>query len=132
MIDFGQNSDMAVAVTFTDVWTDGRRIHAVGTLAFSGNYATGGDAIDIKAAGINSAGQGWRSSSDPTHVQIVGKAGHLYEYDRANKKVLIRRNKNPADAGGADIPFPELAAAAYPAAVTGDVVDFYAIGKKLV
>lgn len=121
---------MAIAVAFTDVWTDGRRIHAIGTLTFSGNYAAGGDALAIRAATGVSA-RNWKSRNDPTHVMIQGKAGHLYEYDAAAKKVLVRRNKNPADAGGADIPFPELAAAAYPAAVTGDTVTFYAVGKKV-
>jgi hypothetical protein len=121
---------MAVAVSFTDVWTDGRRIHAIGTLVFSGNYAAGGDAIAIKAATATST-RNWKSKDHPIHVIIQGKGGYFYEYDLANRKVKVRQNKNPADAGGADIPFPELAAAAYPAGVINDVVTFYAMGKKV-
>lgn len=123
---------MAIAVTFTDVWSDGRRLNAIGTLTFSGNYAAGGDSIDIKGTAPQAGGLRWFSSKDPSWVEVAGKAGYFFEYDAANKKLKVRQQINPANAGGADIPLTELAAAAYPGALIGDVVTFFAVGKKLI
>jgi hypothetical protein len=117
---------MALAVTFRDVWTDGRRLHAIGTIVASGNYVSAGDALDIKAAAGNAKGQRWMANSDPDLVIVTGKAGYMYEYDRVAKKLKVRQE------GAAAAPAVELAAAAYPAGVTGDTIDFYAVGKKLV
>lgn len=119
---------MAVAVSFEDVWSDGRRLYAVGTLAFSGNYAAGGDAVDIKAANPNTKGQRWMANSDPDVVMIQGKAGFVYAYDKATKKVQVFVNT----AGGVNTALGEHTAVAYVAGITGDVVRFLAIGKKLV
>lgn len=119
---------MAVAVAFTDVWSDGRRIHAIGTLIFSGNYVNNGDAVDIKGAKGAIDHQKWLSRLDPTYVEINGKAGYFYEYDKVNKKIIVRQGDNT---NAAAAPFIQLAAAAYPAGVTGDTVTFYAIGKKV-
>lgn len=118
---------MAVAVNFTDVWTDGRRIHAIGTLTITGNYAAGGDALDIKGAKGGLDHKFWRSNKDPLWVDARGKAGFVYAYDKATKKLMtfFGDNNNAADG-----PLVELPAAAYPAGVTGDVIDFYAVGKR--
>lgn len=120
---------MAAAVSFTDVWTDGRRIHAIGTITFSGNYAAGGDSFDIKAAKGAIDHRFWKSNKDPLYVDIRGKGGFVYEYDAANKKVKVR-GYTPTSASAGVIPMDEIAAAAYPAGVTGDVVSFYAVGKR--
>lgn len=117
MKQFTQSPDgllHTVVATVVDQWSDVGRIETVATLVFSGNYATNGDVYDFAAI---SQGVG-----QPLFVDIRGKAGFSYEYDLANKKIIVRQQLNPANAGGADIPFTELAAAAYPAGVTGDVV----------
>lgn len=117
---------MAIAVSFRDIWSDGRRIHAIGSVVFSGNYAAGGEVVDVKAAAANAQGQRWMANSQPDIMMLQGKAGYHYEYDRANRKIIIRQS---AGAGAVEA---ELAAAAYPAGVTGDTIDFYCIGKKFV
>lgn len=104
---------MAIAVTATDVWSDGKRQHVIGTLVFSGNYATGGEAISWAVSKI-------KSSRSPLIVRIEGKTAYLYGYDKAAAKIPIFAP------GGA-----ELAAAAYPGGVTGDTVNFYAIFDQL-
>jgi hypothetical protein len=45
---------MALAFALVDSWHDGRRIHVAGTIAVPGNYATGGDSLDL--AGIGALG----------------------------------------------------------------------------
>jgi len=72
----------------------------VGTLAMSASYATNGDTVDFQ--GDLAVPEGG--------VQLGGvPAGIALEWDGTNQKVKAYRNKNPADAGGADIAFPEVA-----------------------
>lgn len=52
---------MALAFTLVDTWDDGRRIHVAGTIAASGNYATGGDTLDLTSIGA----QGIPSTKPP-------------------------------------------------------------------
>lgn len=117
---------MAIAVTVSDKWDDGKRLHAVGTLAFSGSYATGGDTLSF--AGLVPA------SRAPVLVQVEGMAGFHYEVNLGsainNSKVLVR-GQEPTNATAGVIALTQLAAAAYPAGVTGDTVRFYAIFKLL-
>lgn len=113
---------MALTWATTDFWDDGKRLHIVGTLTASGNYATGGDAVDFQAVITDVRG----IRSQPSWVEIRGKAGYVYEYDYTNKKVMARQEAaaaNPAD---------ELSAAAYPAGVTGDTIRAYVVVKKFV
>jgi hypothetical protein len=73
------------------------------TLAFSGSYATGGDPFDM----------GPFLTQGPNKVYCVdvsGGAGYAFEYDAVNKKLKLF-----------SAPGTELAAGAYPAALTGDV-----------
>ena len=112
---------MSVAATSVDQWSETGRINTLATLTFSGNYATGGDSFDF--ATIQQGG------AQPIWVDIRGKAGYSYEYDFTNKKIIVRQQKDPAAAGGADIPLPELAAAGYPAGVTGDAIRVLSISK---
>ncbi len=115
---------MAIAVTITDRWNDGKRLHVSGTLAFSGNYATGGDTLDFTGKVL--------ASRAPVAVRVEGIAGFRYEVNIgsgiANSLVLVRQYNYPAASAG---PATELSAAAYPAGVTGDTVRFHAIFKLL-
>lgn len=119
---------MALAVTFEDVWTDGRRLHAIGKVVASGNYVAGGEVLNIKGAAANSKGQRWMANSHPNIVLIHGMSGFIYEYDLVNRKLKVFTNS----AGGVNGALTEHSAAAYVAGVTGDTIRFYAIGKKLV
>lgn len=76
----------------------------------SGTYPTGGDPVDF--AGFAPLGR------QPKAVIIFGKAGFVYQYDLANKKMFVYCNT----AGGANNALGEHTNAAYVAGVTGDVI----------
>lgn len=111
---------MAYTLTVAAQHRVGKRLLVNGTLVFSGNYATGGEAIDFVANGVRSI------DAKPEFMQIAGKAGYLYEYDKANNKVIIR-GQEPTSATAGVIALSQLAAAAYPGAVTADVITFFAV-----
>lgn len=85
-------------------------------------YAAGGLSIPWR-----SAAKGTTKPPLPGTVKIDGLAGYQMVYDDAGQKVKIRQQRDPAAAGGADIPFTELAAAAIPAALSGDTIKVSAI-----
>ena len=110
---------MAIAVTVTDTWSDGKRQHVIGTLAFTGNYVAAGEAITWNNTAI-------KSGTAPKWVTIKGAAaGFRYVYTKATKKVLIYSEDGVSGINA------ELAAAAYPAEVTADIVDFWAVFDQL-
>ena len=118
---------MALTFRLVDSWDDGRRIHIAGTIAASGNYATGGDTLDLtslEALGVPStrspiAGTAW----------MDGLAGYDYVFapgaDINSGKVKIFQQGSAAGA------FAELASGAYPAAITADTITFYGIFPRL-
>jgi hypothetical protein len=71
-------------------------------LAFSGSYVTGGDALDPTS--LFSSGVGSILS-----VDVAGGAGYGFEYNPTTKVLKVF-----------SAPGTELAAGAYPAALTGD------------
>lgn len=75
------------------------------SLTFSGSYATGGDALDF-----GPLLQGPAAGTTVIMVDVTGGAGTTFEYDRTNKKLK-----------GFSAANTELTAAAYNAALTGDV-----------
>lgn len=81
------------------------------SIVASGNYVANGDPVDFAVAG------GF-TNRQPDFVTIVGKAGFVYQYDFANKKVFVYTNT----AGAANAPLGEHTAAAYAAGVTGDTI----------
>lgn len=99
---------MAVAVTVTKKWYDGKKLFVLGTLTFSGSYTTGGDGLSFTGLGI-------QSSLAPDIVWVGGTAGYGYGYvpgspaSQSNGKVKISTTAAT-----------ELAAGAYPAGITGD------------
>ena len=116
---------MALAFTLVDTWDDGKRIHVAGTVAASGSYTTGGDTLDLS--------QFPRVASDDAPIQgttwMDGLAGYDYVFAPGaamnNGKVKIFAQGTSAGT------FPELAAGAYPGAITGDTITFYGIFPKL-
>jgi hypothetical protein len=116
---------MALTFNLVDTWDDGKRIHVSGSATASGSYSTGGDTFDLSQFPVVAS----------TQPPIVGAAwiGGFTGYDYVfvpgsamnNGKVKIFQQGTSAGA------FPELAAGAYPSAITGDTIAFYGIFKKL-
>ena len=112
---------MAIAVAVTKQYWDGKKVHVVGTLTFSGNYATGGD-------GINFTGLGIKSSLAPYWFEVQGINGFIYAYapgspaSQTNGKIKVFVEATVAT----NTPLAEHTAVAYVAGVTGDTVTFYA------
>lgn len=116
---------MALAFNLVDTWDDGRRIHVAGTVAASGNYSTGGDTLDLSQVPIIA------STQPPINgtAWMDGLAGYDYVFIPGaamnSNKVKIFAQGTSAGA------FPELAAGAYPSAITSDTITVYGIFKKL-
>src|SRR5262245_54776800 len=85
-----------------------------GRLVASGNYASGGDPVDFALISP--------TRKQPFTVNIKGKAGFIYAYDLANKKVMVWTNS----AGGVNLSLTEHTAVALVAGVTGDTIEFEA------
>lgn len=117
---------MALTFNIMDTWDDGKRIHVSGTVAASGNYATGGDTLDLSQVPLVAATQPPVNGT----AWMDGLAGYDYVFFpgaamNANKVKIFQQG---ASAGA----FPEVAAGAYPSAITSDTITFYGIFKKLV
>jgi hypothetical protein len=116
---------MALAFTRVDSWDDGQRIHVCGTVAASGSYSIGGDTLDLSQQPIVPSTQPPITGT----AWMDGLAGYDYVFIPGaalnNGKVKIFQQGSGAGA------FAELAAGAYPAAITGDTITFYGIFKKL-
>lgn len=118
---------MAVAsVTFTvaEKYAENKVLHVFGTAvvdAAADTYATGGLTLDWSAI----------SRHSPMNVVFQNNAGYFIQWLRATGKMMVSQQKDPAAAGGADLPLSELAAAAIPAALSGASISFYAMFKKL-
>lgn len=107
---------MALALSNVKRKADGMGIIITGKITPSGNYATGGDDLDFsKVAGI--------TNRRPDFVIVAGMAGFVYQYDVANKKLLVFCNT----AGGANAALGEHTAVGYVAGVTGDTITFLAV-----
>jgi hypothetical protein len=73
-------------------------------IALSGSYATGGDAMDLTAIAKRAPG----ARGNIIMALFEDLAGHQFLYNRTTKKVLVYTTAGT-----------ELAAAAYPAGLTG-------------
>jgi len=114
---------MALAFTLVDTWDDGKRIHVAGTVAASGNYATGGDTLDLSQAPVIAATQAPVQGT----AWMDGLAGYDYVFYPGSAMNNGKMKIFQQSAGA----FPELAAGAYPAAISSDSITFYGIFKKL-
>lgn len=120
---------MALAVTVTYVDRSVNSLRVYGTIAATGSYTTGGDTLSF--AGFDQI----KSSSLPKFVSIQSQnaAGHsLWEYGYTPGTTLATckmqvLGQQPTSATTGIIQFSELAAAAYPASITGDVIMFEAV-----
>lgn len=104
-------------------------IYVFGTIALTGNYVAGGDLISWLLDAL-------KTGYIPVQVQFFSQsaaAGHSgYQYywrpgtTLANGKIQVETTGN-----GAGNPLQELAAGAYPAAITGDTIAFAAVFLRL-
>lgn len=93
---------MAAVATLTSKWDDSKILNVVGTIALTGNYATGGISLDFEDIVTTKPGVvalPGVSKQPIGPVDIKGIAGYLYEYDLANKKLLIRQSAGFTPAG---------------------------------
>jgi hypothetical protein len=116
---------MALTFTLVDTWDDGKRIHVAGTVAASGNYSGGGDTLDLSQFPIIAATQAPIQGA----AWMDGLSGYDFVFypGSAMNSGKVKIFQQGASAGA----FPEVAAAAYPSAITGDTITFYGIFKKL-
>jgi hypothetical protein len=116
---------MALTFKMIDTWDDGQRIHLAGTIAASGSYTTGGDTIDLSQNPIVASSQAPIQGT----AWMDGLAGYDYVFypGPAMNNGAMKVFQQGSSAGA----FPELAAGAYPGAITSDVITFYGIFKKL-
>lgn len=72
---------------------------AVVSVTFDSSYATGGESLVASDVNLNTI----------DFVIVEPKGGYVFSYDYTNAKIQAYRTKDPAAAGGADIPLPEVA-----------------------
>lgn len=118
---------MALSFTLVDSWDDGRRIHVAGAIAASGNYATAGDTLDLTP--LESLGVPTTKSPIAGTAWMDGLAG--YDYVFAPGAAINSGKVKIFQQGSAAGAFAELAAGAYPAAITADSITFYGIFPRL-
>ncbi len=113
---------MALAITVQQVDTDQKGVYIFGTLAPSGNYATGGDTLDFSAAGVVDK---IAAGTAPVQVWIGGTTGDSYGWVAGSSLANGKAKINTASG-------TELASGAYPARITGDAnIQVEAVFKKL-
>jgi hypothetical protein len=119
-------AESVVTLSSVDKWSDGKRQFMTGFVNIAaGDYSTGGIAFNMRTFGF-------RGTKQPSYVGLGGVTGYLYEYYRANNKLLIRQQTDPAAGGGANVPLVELGATATPAGVVADKIQFFAVGSQLI
>ena len=108
---------MSLVAAVTNHWTDGKRIHVIGTITASGNYTTGGDTVSLALPQI-------KSNSAPLFVDVKGQAGYTYQFKPGTS---MSNGLLGCYSGGT-----ETAAGAYPGGITGDIITFHAIFHKFI
>lgn len=108
---------MALAVTVTNHWTDGKRLHVLFNVVASGNYTTNGDTLNLQDYSI-------KTKSLPLYVEIHGPGLFLYRYvPGTTMQNGLMKAISLATAA-------EVANGAYPGGITGDTIRGYAIFHK--
>ena len=116
---------MALTFSLVDTWDDGKRVHVSGTVTAAGNYTTSGYTLDLSQFPIIAATQAPIQGT----AWMDGLSGYDFVYYPGaaitNGKVKVFQQGSGAG------PFQELAAGAYPGAISSDTITFYGIFKKL-
>jgi len=105
---------MAASMVVTKQWYDGKKVWVQGTITLSGSYTQGGDTLTLAGLGIKSSqipfsfdiqsGAGTAAQALNTYTWVAGTT-------QANGKIRCFIGA-----------VAELAAGAYPAAATGDLI----------
>ena len=114
---------MALAITITDIDGGGDNIYVFGTLAASGNYSTGGDALDFTTVASQIG-----ASQAPVQVWAGGTTGDSYSFVRAGSPTMANGKLKINTASNT-----ELGSGAYPSRITSDAnIQFEAVFNKLI
>ena len=89
---------MGVSISVVDRISEGNRKVIVADVTMDSSYPTGGESMTAGDLGLQKVSM----------VQANPNAGYIPEYDHTNSKLKVYRQKDPANAGGADIPLPEV------------------------
>jgi hypothetical protein len=114
---------MALTLTVQpqNVDASGHQVYVVGTIALSGSYPSGGETLDL-----TQIANAVPSASQPVLVSVESQNGNGGYYIPQQGSALNNWKLRVFQAGGT-----ELAAGAYPAAFTSDVIAFSATYPKL-
>lgn len=121
---------MALAVTVTQVDFTGKNYLVHGTIVPSGSYATHGDTLDLVSALVptNQVPLSVRISEQPS--QGTSQSGYVYGFCPGTTAANGAMTVFLGGAATGD-PLAELAAGAYPSAVTGATIVFDAIIPRI-
>jgi hypothetical protein len=114
---------MAITITLLSNNVDGsgsNLFYAIGTLAFSGNYSVGGDALDFTQVADK------LPSTQVIQAFVDSQNGNAGYYVPVAGSALNNWKLKAFTGGGT-----ELTAGAYPASVTSDVVQITITARKL-
>jgi len=114
---------MPITITLLSSNEDGsgsNLFYAIGTLAFSGNYPTGGDTLDFTTVADK------LPSDQIIQVFADSQNGNAGYYVPVQGTALNNWKLKAFNGGGT-----ELSAGAYPSSVTGDVVQVTITARKL-
>lgn len=90
---------MACTITALEDITDfgqGEHFYLI-SVAFDSGYLNGGEPLDLA------------SNRNLKRVMLQSTGGYVFSWDQANQAIKVYRQKDPGNAGGADIPLPEVA-----------------------
>ena len=111
---------LSISIPPQNVDASGRNlVYAVGTLTFSGSYATGGDTLDLTTVADK------LSSSQIVQIVADSLNGNGMYYVAVVGNALNNHKLKVFSAGGT-----ELSAGAYPGTITGDTVQVRIIARK--
>lgn len=107
---------MALTISLTGDWMEslGSKRATSGTITFDSAYAAGGESLTAANVGLGVI--------DFLELN-QGEDGYVFHWDKANNKIVVYQQTDPADAGGADIPLVEASGD-----LSAVVVNFRAIG----
>lgn len=121
---------MALVVTPVSAVDNGKEMVCEGTIVASGNYATGGDTLDLTPFAAGVSGRNFGIASPPKYVIACnGFAGYVYQVKIGT--ALNNSLMKVLQSAGSAAPLAEIAASAYPGGVTGDTITIVLVFKKL-
>ena len=111
---------ISISIPAQNVDASGRNlVYAIGTLTFTGSYATNGDTLDLSAVSEK------LSSSQIVQIVVDSLNGNNMYYVAVVGNALNNHKIKAFSAGGT-----EISAGAYPGGVTGDTVQVRITARK--